>query len=80
MKKNKFQIYSNYFGNTCVGTYEGRVSRIQAEFQDLGRLESAHNDPIRRVETANLGPIPDMFRKFLRNIFLVNLSEKFHLN
>ena len=47
-----------------------RVSQILAEFQDLGRLDSAHNAPIRRVATANPGPTPEMFRGFLGNIFM----------
>jgi len=28
----------------------------------LGRLDSAHIVPIRRIETASLGPTPEMFR------------------
>ena len=47
-----------------------RVSQILAEFQDLGRLDSAHNAPIRRVAMANPGPTPEMFRGFLGNIFM----------
>ncbi len=47
-----------------------RVSQILAEFQDLGRLDSAQNAPIRRVATANPGPTPEMFRGFLNNIFM----------
>ena len=47
-----------------------RVPKILAEFQDLGRLDSAQNAPIRRVATANPGPTPEMFRGFLGNIFM----------
>ena len=53
-----------------------RVSQILAEFQDLGRLDSAQNAPIRRVATANPGPTPDMFRGFLGNIFMSDTDHE----
>ena len=52
------------------------VSRkIVAEFQDLVRLDSAHNAPSRRVATANPGPTPEMFLGFLGNI---SMSDSGH--
>ena len=53
-----------------------RVSQIRAEFQDLGRLDSAHTAPIRREETASLGPTPDMFRSCLGNILMSDIGHE----
>ena len=53
-----------------------RVSRILAEFKDLGRLESAHIAPIRRIERASLGPTPDMFGSCLGNIFMSDIGHE----
>ena len=46
-------------------------SQILPEVQDLGHLDSAHTAPIRRVETASLGPTSDMIRNCLVNMFFV---------
>ena len=53
-----------------------RVSQILAEFQDLGRLDSAHTAPIRRVETASPGPTREMFRSCLGNIFMSDIGHE----
>ena len=52
-----------------------RASQILAEFKDLGRLDSAHIAPIRRTETASLGPTPDMFGSCLGNIFMSDIGH-----
>ena len=48
-----------------------RASQILAEFQDLGRLDSAHVALVLRVKTASPGPTREMFRNFFcsGNIF-----------
>ena len=53
-----------------------RVSQILSEFKDVGQLDSAHIAPIRRIETASLGPTPDMFRSCLGNIFVSDIGHE----
>ena len=53
-----------------------RISQILTEFQELGRLDSAHIAPIRRIEKARFGPTREMFRRCLGNIFMSNISHE----
>ena len=53
-----------------------RASQILAEFKDLGRLDSAHIAPIRRIETASLGPTPNTFRGCSGNIFMSDIGHE----
>ena len=53
-----------------------RASQILAESKDLGRLDSAHIAPIRRIETASLGPTPNTFRGCLGNIFMSDIGHE----
>jgi len=47
-----------------------------AEFKNLGRLDSAHIEPICRIETASLGPTPDMYRNCLGNILVSDIGHE----
>ena len=53
-----------------------RASQILAESKDLGQLDSAHIAPIRRIETASLGPTPNTFRGCLGNIFMSDIGHE----
>ena len=69
-RANLFKFMRKHLRRNTRKRGNARVSQILPEFQDLGRLDSPHNAPIRRVATANPGPTPEMFRGFLRDIFM----------
>ena len=43
--------------------------------KDLVRLDLAHTDPVRRVESSNVSPIPEVFRGFPGNIFASEIGH-----
>ncbi len=59
----------------CKKKCTARASQILTNFKALVRLDLAHTDPGRRVESSNVSPTPELFQGFPGNIFASEIGH-----